>query len=166
MLELNNPRQYTQLPPITFAGTLVDVLNIPRHATRVNIKIANMSTTGTSIPIVQIGDVGGIVTTGYSGDVSTITSAPSASAVPLSTGLGLSTAVTAATIINGEVTLSRVTPIGNVWTMSFIGSFQGSGITIQSSCTKDLTNALDRLRLTTFGGADTFDSGTVSVSYI
>ncbi len=166
MIDLNNPRQYVQLPPVTLSGTLVDILNLPSHVTRVDVKIANMSTTGTSIPILQIGDSGGIVTSGYSGDVSVVTSAPAVSAGPLSTGLALSTAVIAATQINGEVTLSRVTPASNLWTMSFIGSFQGGGITINSASIRGLTNVLDRLRLTTFGGVDTFDGGTISVSYI
>jgi hypothetical protein len=167
LIDLNqNSSQYTQLPPVTLAGTFTDLVGIPPHATRVNVKFANLSTSGTNIPLLQIGDSGGVVATGYGGDTSTITSAPAASAIASSVGLALSTGVTAATTLNGEVVLTRVTPTGNLWTMSYVGSFQGVGVVAHASSVRGLTNPLDRIRFTTFGAVDTFDGGTFSVSFI
>lgn len=160
---LTNPTGYTQSAPVTLSGTSVDFLNIPSWVTQINVKYANLSTNGTSIPILQLGDSGGIETTGYDGSVSSIS--PATSSASITSGLALTTAITAVNSLNGEVSISRVDLASNLWTMSMSGSFQGGSITIQSFASKSLSAALDRLRFTTFGGTETFDAGTASISY-
>jgi hypothetical protein len=156
---------YTQGTPFSLSGVSSDVTSIPSWVTQILVKFANLSTNGTSIPILQLGDSGGIETTGYDGSVSVVTSAPSVAAASISNGLALTTSIVASTLLNGEISISRVNSSTNLWSMAFLGSFQGGGITIQSFATKALSAALTQLRLTTFGGTDSFDSGVVSVSW-
>jgi hypothetical protein len=154
---------YTQGGAIALSGVSVDITSIPSWVSQINVKYANLSTNGTSIPIIQLGDSGGIETTGYNGSVSSIS--PATSAASISSGLALTTAIADASSLNGEVSISRVDLASNLWVMCMSGSFQAGSITIQSFASKSLSAVLDRLRITTFGGTESFDVGTVSVSW-
>jgi hypothetical protein len=154
---------YTQGGAIALSGVSVDITSIPSWVTQINVKYANLSTNGTSIPIIQLGDSGGIETTGYNGSVSSMS--PATASASISSGLALTTAIADVSSLNGEVLISRVDLASNLWVMCMSGSFQGGSITIQSFASKSLSAALDRLRITTFGGTESFDAGTVSVSW-
>lgn len=159
-------KNYTQGDSFTLSGVSYDVTGLPNWVSQINIKFANLSVSdAASIPILQIGDAGGIETSDYNGSVSVITSAPSVQALSISTGLGLTTTLTAATLLNGKILLSRIDPVTNLWMMTMNGSFQGGGITIQSSASKALSAPLSQIRFTTFAGAESFDGGTVSISW-
>jgi len=162
-VKLSQP--YTQGTPFSLSGVSSDVTSIPSWVTQILVKFANLSTNGTSIPILQLGDSGGIETTGYDGSVSVVTSAPSVAAASISNGLALTTSIAATTLLNGQISISRISSSTNLWSMAFLGSFQGGGITIQSFASKALSAELTQLRLTTSGGTDSFDSGVVSVSW-
>ena len=158
-------KSYTQGAAFTLSGVSYDVTGLPNWVSQINIKFADLSTDGTSIPILQIGDSGGMETNGYNGSVSLVTNAPSVIVTSLSTGLAITNTTFAASLLNGEISLSLIDPVTNLWMMTMEGSFQGGGITIQSSASKALSGVLTQLRFTTFGGADSFDSGTVSISW-
>ena len=156
---------YTQSASFSLSGVSSDVTSIPSWVTQILVKFASLSTNGTSIPVLQLGDSGGIETTGYDGSVSVVTSAPSVAAASISNGLALTTSIAATTLLNGQISISRISSSTNLWSMAFLGSFQGGGITIQSFASKALSAELTQLRLTTFGGTESFDSGVVSVSW-
>jgi hypothetical protein len=149
---------------ITLSGTSVDFTNIPSWVKRIDINIAGLSTNaaGAASPVIQIGDTGGISATGYLG---TVWSSSVASGTTPTTSFQLFTGVFAtATTMHGIVTLSRADMATNTWAASAsLGLSNAAGL-FAIGMSKPLTNVLDRVRITTTNGTDTFDAGTVSLT--
>lgn len=139
----------------TTSGTAIDFTGIPSTATLIFINLNGVSFSGADNLLVQIGDSGGVETSGYK-SASTITSA-----MQLSIGAATSTA-------HGVLILSRLDSGGEEWMGtggavvvdgSSVGTFTGWG------GSKTLSAALDRVRLTR-SSVGSFDAGSVSISYI
>jgi hypothetical protein len=143
--------------------TSVDFNTIPAGTVRIVVTFAAFSTNGTSLPIIQIGDSGGIETTGYTGSTSLITNAAATVASTLSSGFALSPSVAAATVFQGSVTLDLVDGF-NTWA-AFGGMGGGVAATTQVAGFKTLSGELDRVRITTVNGTDQMDAGSVNVAY-
>jgi hypothetical protein len=121
---------------------------------------AGVSTNGSSIIQVQLGDAGGVENTGYA---STATSVSGAVITASSTtGYIISGNNTGTFVHSGAVVLSNMG--GELWVLS--GSISQS--TSQASYaggSKTLSATLDRVRITTVNGTDTFDAGTINILY-
>jgi hypothetical protein len=146
---------------VSASGVAVDIGGIPSWARRVTVLFESLSTTGSSSMMVQIGDAGGIETSGYLGSSGVIGASTAASTL-FTTGFGLRTS-DAADVISGSVVLAKIS--GNVWVAS--GTFgrhtnAAAGIT---GGAKALSDTLTQIRVTTVGGTDTFDLGSVNVLY-
>lgn len=143
----------------TTSGTSADALTIPSWVKKITVMLSGVSTNGTSDLQIQLGDSGGVETTGYvsaCGAPSTALAASSSTA-----GLILTTNTTAADTWQGSVVISLLG--SNTWTA--IGSIT-NGATVRSSAgSKTLSATLDRIRLTTVNGTDAFDAGSVSIMY-
>ena len=142
-------------------GTSVDFTGIPSWVKRVTVMFAGVSTNGTSEPLIQIGDSGGIETTGYvSTSVNTINAGASAAAS--STAGFIMRGVLAANTISGHMI---ITTLGsNVW----VSSHTAKGSTTFNICgagDKTLSDTLTQVRITTVNGTDTFDAGTINIIY-
>jgi hypothetical protein len=147
---------------VTASGVNVDFTGIPATANRVKFMLVDVSTSGVSPLMLQIGDSGGVETTGYTGVITNVQGSVTPAAFGGS-GFELSATVAAATI-TGVVTISRIT--GNTWVVdAALARTDGTARYTTSVGAKTLSAALDRVRLTTVGGADTFDAGTVNVSW-
>ena len=153
------------------SGTSIDFPNIPSWVKRITVILNGVSTSGASNNVLlQLGDSGGVETTGYISYASTVY-------INLSTGVVVSTGTgrtdgfpilfgLASSIRFGAYTLYNIS--GNTWVatytfgtsdaVSLAGSSQGGG-------NKTLSGTLDRVRLTTTGGTDTFDAGLVNIMY-
>lgn len=160
-------RPYTQGSTFVLSGVSFDVTGIPSWATQIRLKLSGFSTNGTSVPILQLGDSGGIETTGYDSAVSIVTSVPSALALTAAGGLALTTTIDPSSAINGIISLELINAATNTWAMNMVGFFLNTPptVVINSSATKSLSGVLDRLRFTTFGGTDSIDGGTCSISW-
>lgn len=137
------------------SGTSVDFLNIPLWVKRITITFASVSTNGASFVQVQLG-AGSIVTSGYLGSF-TGTNSGNHSTGFVTLGNG-----GAGDIRHGSMILSRQ---GNVWTMSggiVLSNIVGFGVMAGSV---SLPGNLDRVRVTTVNGIDTFDQGTLGIIY-
>lgn len=142
----------------TTSGTSHDFTGIPSWAKLITINISGVSTNGTSPLLFQIGDSGGIENTGYSGAVMDVSAAAYHSA-----GFQIQNSSAAAQAWHGSFTLSLLS--GNTWSISGGISSTSSGYIATFSGSKDLSATLDRVRLTTVNGTDTFDSGTFNILY-
>ena len=146
----------------TTSGTTVDFTGIPSWAKRVTIMYSGVSTNGTSRLVLQLGTSSGINTTAdYSYCVT-----ESGVYVNSTTGTSFFTSYTvyAASLHSGSVTLTNIT--GNSWVMTGNISVMNGGVqgwTINGS--KTLPAKLDRIRVTTVNGTDTFDAGTINILY-
>ena len=138
------------------SGTSIDFTSIPSWVKRITVMLAGVSTNGSSSPILQIG-AGSVTTSGYVSEVQF-----SSTASAFTTGFGLANSVVAATLLSGSVTICLLG--SNTWVESgnIIGAnavvFVGGGYIA-------LGGTLDRLRITTTGGTDTFDAGSINILY-
>lgn len=141
------------------SGTSIDFTGIPSWAKRITVMFDGVSTNGSSLIQVQLGN-GSFVTTGYESTACQLTSTPvigTATSGILATGQGSSGAS-----IDGHMVLTSVT--GNQWVASI------SGKTATTACLAgggsiSLGGTLDRIRITTVNGTDTFDAGTINIAY-
>jgi hypothetical protein len=116
-----------------------------------------ISTNSTSLYLIQLGS-GSVTTTGYiSGAMQSTTFVSSVAGMLL---LGSSSA---ASVYYGNIIISNIT--SNTWTSSSV-LWNSAGATNTSGGTSpNLSGALDRVRITTVNGTDTFDAGTINIMY-
>ena len=143
------------------SGTSIDFTGIPSWAKRITVMFSGVSTNGSSPVQVQVGS-GSISTTSYSCSSSVLTSGVSTTAA--STGILISNSGAAANLRNGSMVLSLVS--GNTWVASGSGAFgDGTATWITGGATPNLSGTLDRIRITTVNGTDTFDAGSINILY-
>jgi hypothetical protein len=128
---------------------------------RITVMLNGVSTNGTSNFLIQLGDAGGVETSGYA----------SAAAIPSSTTAAASStagfivlaATAASDLWYGAVTLSLLDAATRLWTST--GSLT-NGVGVRSSAgAKNTSQDVDRIRITTVNGTDTFDAGTINIMY-
>jgi hypothetical protein len=142
------------------SGTSIDFTGIPSWVKRITVVFSGVSTTGTSNPILQTGS-GSVITTGYSG-TSMRGAAAGTSYVANSTGFNLANNPTATSGITGHLVLNLLT--GNTYVCAGVliaGTNEGQIVTGAIA----LSGVLDRVRITTVGGTDTFDAGSINILY-
>jgi hypothetical protein len=143
----------------TTSGTSIDFTGIPSWVKRITVMLNGVSTNGTSNPLLQIGDSGGIETTGYAAVSAAQDTGVSITAY--TAGYGIRHAA-AAESLNGQIVFNTMG--ANVWVAT--GTVSTSApIEFTVSGSKTLSGALDRVRLTTVNGTDTFDAGSVNIMY-
>ena len=145
---------------VSTSGTSFDFTGIPSWAKRVTVMIAGVSA-GTASKIVQIG-AGSITTTGYSGGGGALATAASGS-TSSTVGFLFGLSTLAADVLSGIMTLQNIT--GNTWVASFAGGAPTGNQAIMAGGFIDLGGTLDRLRITTTNGTDTFDAGTINIMW-
>lgn len=151
-------------PQASTSGTELDFTSIPAGTKQINVMFAGVSTNGTAVPQVQIGDSGGLETTGYTGYRSRLID-NALSAVSWA-GAGFEVGGTSASAVrSGTMVLTLVDSSTNTWACSST-MYDSTGGTLVSAGDKSLSATLDRVRITTANGTDAFDAGKVNISYI
>lgn len=146
----------------TTSGTSHDYNSIPSGVKKITVMFSGVSTNGASDLIIQLGDSGGIENTGYSGCTSTVIGSATGSG-NLSSGFIATNSGSAATIRHGSVVLTLLDSATNLWTaMGLIGN-SNEGRVCHLGGSKALSAALDRIRITTANGTDTFDAGSINI---
>lgn len=149
------------------AQTSIPFTGVPSWVNRINVHLAGLSTSGTSPVTIRIGDSGGIENTGYSGTVSATANGVATAAANVASGFNLSSGAqdVAAAERNGTITIQRLGPGSNTWIASGSIGFGNSTATATIGASKTLSDVLTQLAITTIGGTDTFDAGSVGVSW-
>lgn len=140
------------------SGTAIDFTGIPAGVRRITVIFAGVSTNGAALYQVQLG-AGSVETTGYNSSASTGSSVNTST-----TGLLSIVNIVAGNTHSGMVVLTNIT--GNVWVIS--GATGADGAALVGSVvsgSKSLSGVLDRVRVTTVGGTDTFDAGNLNIIY-
>jgi len=147
------------------SGTSIDFTGLPAWVKKITLMLNGVSTSGTSNLLVQIGYQSPVTTTGYvSGAVAAQNGASSSGAATSTAGFLATAAInTAAGLATGTVTI--VSFGSNAWVASTVvvqtdgtrGTVGGGSVT--------LGGTLDRIRLTTVNGTDTFDAGSINILY-
>jgi hypothetical protein len=150
------------------SGTSIDFTGIPSWVKRITVMFDDVSTNGSSIPAIQIGDSGGVETTGYSGQGNSFTKSSGAINIVTTTantiGFNLSSTITtsASATLSGTATITNFS--GNVWVFNSFNS-QGDGSSGAGTGVKTLSATLNQVRITTVNGTDTFDAGSINILY-
>jgi hypothetical protein len=146
------------------SGTAIDFTNIPSWVKRITLMLDGVSTSAAGIPTIRIGTASGIENTGYIAAVSAIGTSTCATQSGVVSGFELVTTGLATYTYAGQYILTNIT--GNIWILT--GSLHVGGVTASQQFTsgrKTVASILTRLQLTTTGGTDTFDAGTVNIMY-
>ena len=144
------------------SGTSIDFTGIPSWAKRITIMYNGVSTSGSAALIVQIGS-GSVVTTGYSGTGTGYSGTSSGASTAFTAGFGTEDLGNAAFLRYGHSVLTNIS--GNTWIFSSVISTAGSAASRWGAGTLTLSGALDRVRITSTNGTDTFDAGTINIMY-
>lgn len=147
----------------TTSGTEKD-FSIPAWARTIRMALNGVSLSGTSQPRFRLGTSGGIVTTGYNGTGSVISSAVASVNSTAGFDIYLNASAAATDLYYGALELNCVDATNNIWAAS--GVFSCSAVrTHVTAGSIALAAALTTVRLTTINGTDTLDAGSVNVLY-
>jgi hypothetical protein len=144
----------------TVSGTSVPYDGIPSWATKITLLFDRVSTTGGSEMIVQLGTSGGAITSGYvSGSCN-------------STGTTIESATAGFVIFTnqnshnhtGKVEIQRA-GTSNKWISNHMIILDTGATRSGSGVLTTYSGTIDRVVLTTEGGSQTFDNGSVTVYY-
>jgi len=141
---------------VTTSGTAFDFDSIPSYANEVQLILSEVSLSGTDSLFIQIGDAGGLETSGYTGGHGGFVTAGNNVVAASASGFTLLVSL-AARLISGVVTLSRLD--GNTWVLVYLGG-SGDAVVYMTGGSKTLSATLDRVRFTRTG-TNTFDAGSL-----
>jgi hypothetical protein len=146
------------------SGNAIDFTNIPSWVKRITINLNNVSTNGVSALIAQTGS-SSFDTSGYVSFATIITASAGVAGMANTNGhlldmtrLGVAGAVTGSIVLNQIAT--------NVWASSGI-TYRVDTVVANYMITgnRSTSSTLDRIRITTVGGTDTFDAGSITLFY-
>ena len=140
------------------SGTSIDFTGIPSGVKRVTVMFNGVSTSGTSNLLIQIG-AGSVTSSGYVSRATSVSAQVSSTA-----GFIVTQAISAGTdTITGNIVICTLG--SNVWVAGGNINDVGQNAVIMSAGNVVLSGALDRVRVTTANGTDTFDAGSINILY-
>lgn len=150
-------------PQAATSGTAIDFTGIPAGVSRIVMFFKGVSTNGTDSLLIQIGDSGGVENTNYFCSASFMTGAVVDSANS-SAGFLMNTG-SAATLLQGCIDLVRTGAASHSWAIGGVIGRSDTAGNLYTGGEKLLSAELDRVRITTTGGTNTFDAGALNIAY-
>ena len=142
------------------SGTSIDFTGIPSWVKRITVMFNGVSTNGSSPVLIQLGYSGGIINTGYLANSTYLYTAGIRG--QYTTGFG-STYASSVNVRNGITTICNIN--GDTWIASGVLGDYSDNATVQLAGIVTLIGKLDRIRVTTVNGTDTFDAGSINILY-
>ena len=139
------------------SGTTIDFTSIPSWVKRITVMLSGLSTSGTSNLIFQVG-AGSFTTSGYTGASKQTNNASGSNPT---TGFSATEVMVAANTFQIYGLITNIT--GNTWVFS--GQAAYGVLTSTGNGSVALGGTLDRVRITTVNGTDTFDAGSINILY-
>jgi len=150
---------------VSASGTAIDFTALPSWIKRITVMFNGTSLSGSSNILVQLGDSGGLESSGYQGSSLYLTSGVGGAAAN-SAGFIINVVSTAAQVTSGNLIINLLDTSTNTWSASGVFGSTGSNAAITlAGGAKSLSATLDRVRITTVNGTDTFDAGTINILY-
>lgn len=144
----------------TTSGTNIDFNSIPSWVKRITVMFNGVSTNGTSNYLVQLGS-GSVTSSGYTALGNAYNQANGTAGATSTAGFIVHVATASATAY-GHMTITLVS--GSTWVSSHAG-YKDTNSAMSGGGSVTLSGALDRVRITTVNGTDTFDAGSINVMY-
>ncbi len=151
----------TSKTAVTDFTTSADFTGIPSWAKRITVMFSGVSLTGTDALLVQIGDSGGVETTGYSSAVAFVGSSTGGNS--RTDGYVITLSQNASNTLAGAITIVNIS--GNTWIQTggmIYESTTPTSFVMPSTGIKTLSAQLDRVSITRTG-TNTFDAGTINI---
>ena len=139
---------------ITIVG--LNFLSIPSWVKRVTVMLNVVSTNGSSQPILRIGPSGGVETSGYLGSTGTTAN---------TVGIALCDGFSSGGAINGAIVLTLLNSSTNLFAIAGSTGRSDTAASVAIGGSKALAGVLSQLSLTTTGGVDTFDDGSINILF-
>ena len=141
----------------TTSGTSIDFTGLPDWVKRITVMFNGVSTNGSSIILIQIGS-GSVTTTGYTSQCSA-----GGAGVQSTAGFLINTASLSTISYYGQEIITNIS--SNSWVASGIFVPNTTSTNYQNGGAVGLSGTLDRVRITTVNGTDTFDAGSINILY-
>jgi len=154
--------------PLTLAtsqnasGTSVDFTGIPSWAKRVTVMLDGVSTSGSAAVLIQVG-AGSVLSTGYKTSSTVVGSAVATVNNTSGFRIEFGTSDVSDGTRSGSLILNLIA--SNIWSAQGVFGTSNVATTSIVGGSVPLSNPLDRIRITTAGGVNTFDAGSVNISY-
>jgi hypothetical protein len=142
------------------SGTAIDFTGIPSWVKRITVMFQGLSTNGSSAIQIQIG-AGSITTSGYLGGADYFNSTPGPTLI--TSGFAIIDSTAPAIVLHGLATICLLG--SNNWVYASQGMSSNSPGYAVGAGSLALGGTLDRVRITTVSGTDTFDAGTINIMY-
>ena len=142
------------------SGTSIDFIGIPATVKRLTVMFNGVSTNGSSVVQIQLGSTS-FVTSGYA-SVASGFAGSGATTIDYTLGLLTGDASNASWTRFGLISITNVS--GNIWVLDGGLALPAIGKHICSGGVT-LSGTLDRVRITTVNGTDTFDAGSINILY-
>jgi len=144
------------------SGTSIDFTGIPSYVKRITVMFNGVSTNGTSNFLVRLGISSGVATTGYLG-AGSFNGATNGGTN--STSGFIFNVAGAAQIMHGSMIISLQNLATNTWVQQAALGDSSQAFIFFSGGSAALAGTLDRVRITTVNGTDTFDAGSINILY-
>ena len=141
------------------SGTSIDFTSIPSWVKRVTVMFSGVSTSGSNQLQIVLGTSGGFVTSGYS----TLTAYGGVTYQSPTSGFLIVGLLSSTDTFHGSVVLTLLT--GNTWVCNGFIIELGNNRCYGSGGSIALGGTLTQTRVTTVGGTDTFDAGSINILY-
>ena len=145
------------------SGTSIDFTGIPSWVKRVTVMLRGVSSNGTSDYLLQVGS-GSVTTSGYLGVVTRFNGATPATGNLTSGYLINGSSGTVASAVYDAVLDVILVSTNNYLIRGIMGA-ETNVYSALGCCQIPLSGALDRVRITTVNGTDTFDAGSINILY-
>jgi hypothetical protein len=145
------------------SGLSIDFTDIPSWAKKITVVLYGVSTDGITPVQIQLGDSGGVATSGYTSSLGVIAGPNVCVIAAYTTGFVVPGGSSIGSSRSGLLTIANIAT--NIWIAS--GTFDEPALTSAGYAQgfKDLSATLDRIRLTTVNGTDAFDAGAATIIY-
>ena len=142
------------------SGTSIDFTGIPSWAKRITVLFSGVSTSGSSDILIRTGS-GSISSINYSSVLAYWSNTSTAVVATNSTGF-IASATSPSQTFSGAMVIALVNSATNVWSETTSFS-DGTTYLVTGSGSNILGGVLDRVRITTANGTDTFDGGLINI---
>ncbi len=143
------------------SGTSIDFTSLPTGLKRITVMFNEVSTSGTSPVLIQIGD-GSVVTTGYISTSNNINQSNTTGGTSSTAGFVIQS--NDATFVRSGVCVLHLINSSNGWVSSHTVKLNATQVALGGG-SKTLSATLDRVRITTVNGTDTFDAGSINILF-
>ena len=157
------PRMQLMTAQNSTSGTSIDFTGIPSWAKKITVMFSGVSTNGTSVPIVQLGS-GTVATSGYTASATGFQTTNLLVSAVYTSGFPFGADNVITYLMSGTIIFTNMN--SNTWVGSLVGSANNVGTggrTMHGGGYVILSGILDRIRITTVNGTDTFDAGTINI---